>query len=111
VSTKVDTSGAGFRSTPSYQVQVVCERLAPALKNMAMIDAVRVRPFFAGYPCISEPTSTGFELRMVMPLGITMVSAEPVSLNQPPAGVESNDFVEMIKKDLGWHVSWLGIEG
>jgi hypothetical protein len=112
VATLVDTSSAGFRSTPCYQVQVVCERLFPASPQYQQGSNLRLA--FAGYPCVAEPTSTGFQLRMVMPVGSFVLggpNATEVMLNQINAVNNTENFLEMITTNLGWHVSWLGIEG
>ncbi|WP_200248516.1 hypothetical protein [Thiococcus pfennigii] len=116
VATWVNTASAGFRSVPHYQAQVVCERLAPDPK-IPNVNNKPVPLFFAGYPWVTEPGSTGFRLRMVMPMGFVRFpglgnsTVEQVALNQIDAETTPEQFLEMIATDLVWHVSWLGIEG
>jgi hypothetical protein len=90
---KVDTSAAGFGSTPVYIGQVVGGR---SLQNGAgLID---------GLVSIAEASPTGFILQMLLPQDLR---AGNLPLN--PAVVLA-DPAAIVDK-LNWSVSWMGIEG
>jgi len=100
VVTTVDTTSAGFRSTPRYQAHVIGQRLLP--DSEMVID---------GYAQVVTAGAFSFELVVLLPQG-QMLNAV---LNPPhlldvnlPARLESNDPEE---GGLGWYVVWMGVEG
>ncbi len=59
VATTVSTTSAGFQNVPRYQAHVIGERV---LADGGVVD---------GYVQVAEPSAEGFELRMVLPAGVT----------------------------------------
>jgi hypothetical protein len=90
---KVDTSTAGFGSTPVYLGQVVGTR---SLQNAAgLID---------GMINIADASPTGFTLQMLLPqnLQVGNLALNPAAVLVDPAAVAGQ---------LNWSVAWMGIEG
>jgi hypothetical protein len=88
----VDTSAAGFGSTPAYTAQVIGERRLA--DGGGVVD---------GLADVAGATPTGFTLRFLMPRSL---QAGGTALN--PASV----FVDPVAaiEGLGWSVAWVGIE-
>jgi hypothetical protein len=95
VATVVDTSAAGFVTTPTYTAQV---NGGTELSSGVLIG---------GIVSIIEPTPTGFTVNVVLP-PLTIGSAQ---LN--PASSINATLLAALKSSsqLGWSVSWMGIEG
>ncbi|HEV7705363.1 MAG TPA: hypothetical protein VGO46_13770 [Gemmatimonadaceae bacterium] len=94
VETIVDTSDAGFQSMPVYSAQVTGARV---LKNGSVAD---------GFVTLDSPSTTQFTLRVLMPRNL---GGQPHAINADtmfkPALLDS------LRDDLGWRVSWMGVEG
>ena len=90
---KVDTSAAGFGSTPVYIGQVMGAR--GLVSGAGVID---------GLVNIAEAGPTGFTLQLILPQGLQVGS---LPLN--PAAALADPLAAI--KDLNWAVSWMGIEG
>lgn len=100
IATTVNTTGAGFRNTPSYQAHVIGERVVP--NTDFVLD---------GYAQVSQPTPFGFELIVLLPqsrLGGFVLNDFEFVFNQAITRVESTD---VQKGGLGWYVVWMGLEG
>ena len=108
VTTKVSTASAGFRITPRYQAHVVGDRVLDRPQKTEG-DAVRqeLRTVVDGYAQIANATASGFDLRVIMPLGV-VVFTDPTPLND---GVLTEEFMGWLQTELKWHVVWMGIEG
>lgn len=94
VETIVDTSAAGFQMTPVYSAQVTGARM---LKSGELVD---------GFVAIDSPSPTQFTLRVLMPRNLGMA---PHALN--PNAIFSPALLNKMRNDLGWRVSWMGVEG
>jgi hypothetical protein len=90
---KVDTSAAGFGSTPVYIGQVVGGRSLQ--DGSALID---------GLVNIADASPTGFTLQMLLPQGL---QARTVPLNPNTVLADPVSAAQA----LNWSVSWMGIEG
>jgi hypothetical protein len=93
----VDTSAAGFGSTPRYVAHVVGARLgteAPAAG--VVID---------GFTSIAENDRNGFELRVLLPRGLKAGLKVPIN---PAALLDGDDLLKAVQD---WYVVWLGVEG
>lgn len=95
VATTVETSVAGFRSTPHYQAHVVGEREDGGKQ---VID---------GYPHVESPSAGSFDLCVVLPTGFTTGTGGWMALNQ---AVLDPGSVARLEHELGWHVVWMGVE-
>jgi hypothetical protein len=85
----IDTSSAKFQTTPRYMVQIVGSRSG---SGFIVVDFVS----------IADESSTGFTLQVALP-------ALAAHIN-PPA-VTSAVGGPQILNQLGWSVSWMGVEG
>jgi len=93
VKMKVDTSAAGFGSTPVYLAQVTGER---ALSNGAgLVD---------GLVNVADAGPTGFTLQVLLPRDLVAgaTTLNPGTIFGDPAAATH---------DLNWAVAWMGIEG
>jgi hypothetical protein len=94
VRTRVDTSEAGFATTPHYLAriggQVSTTQGAPPGQKIVL-----------GYPQVLDPTPTSFTCAVLLPSGAA-------NLN-PSAAVLTPDFMPLLTYTLQWHVVWLGI--
>jgi hypothetical protein len=94
VQTRVDTSGAGFRRTPSYVASVVGRReLAP---NGPLVD---------GFPTVAQPSPAGFTLQLAMPRDL-VVGARALN----PGSAFTPSLLATLRSTLQWSVSWIGVE-
>ncbi len=62
VATRVLTTSAGFQNVPRYQAHVMGKRV---LADGRVVD---------GYAQVAQPSAEGFELRMILPAGVTGTS-------------------------------------
>lgn len=97
LSTEVNTSEAGFQATPVYQAQIMGTRLAVAE------DSQDVQAVIDGFTHLDQATPRSFRLTITLPQGFTTPGGVPLN----PSGLISPDAVQQ----LGWHVTWMGIEG
>ncbi len=96
VTTTVDTSAAGFVTTPAYSAQVNGTRL---LTPGVVID---------GFASVSAATAANFVVTVVMPRNLAVGS---YTLN-PDAEVQPSLLAQLqASSALGWYVSWMGVEG
>ena len=95
VETIIDTSSAGFTRAPAYSAHVVGARSLAA--NGPVID---------GFTSIVAPTATSFTLRMTLARNLVMA---PYSLNPDAIFVQAT--LDLLRAQLRWSVSWMGIEG
>ncbi|GJG89726.1 hypothetical protein tb265_49070 [Gemmatimonadetes bacterium T265] len=96
VETRVDTSAAGFRSTPAYAAQVAGARALPG--GGALVD---------GFAAVAQPSATAFTLQVMLPRDLSAAGrpVNPSSLLATPA------LLAMLQSQLRWSVSWIGVEG
>jgi hypothetical protein len=94
VETVVDTSEAGFQATPVYSAQVVGARM---LNTGTLAD---------GFITFDSPSTTQFTLRVLMPRNL---GSAPHALN--PDALFTPALLVSLRDDLGWRVSWMGVEG
>jgi hypothetical protein len=94
--TTVETSAAGFLSTPVYQACVLGERMDD---KGFVVD---------GYAHLESPGATAFDLCVVLPTGYTTAASAYVPLN--PADVFDIGYLGTLRFDLRWHVAWMGVE-
>lgn len=91
--TEVDTRSAGFGATPTYMAHVVGNReLEPG------------KSYVDGFTFVSQPSAAGFVLQVLLTRspGGSGITINPVSVFTNPAGIAAQ---------LGWRVSWMGVEG
>jgi hypothetical protein len=88
----VDTSDARFRSTPRYTAHVAGDRYLAAQPLVAL-----------ALPGIVDATPVGFTLQALLP--------PDLGTNINPSELFEPNGLEIIQKQLGWHVVWMGIEG
>jgi hypothetical protein len=89
--TKVDTSAAGFQSTPAYQAHVVGQGVKSEPGRRYVV---------AGIPQIRAARQDSFELLVVMPQGF-ILGEGGIALN-PADALEAGE--------LNWRVVWMGVE-
>lgn len=97
VATTVETSVAGFRSTPRYQAHVLGEREDG---GKLVVD---------GYPHVEQAAAGSFDLCVSLPRGYTVGAAGWAELN--PDGVFDPAYLAVLEQQLRWHVTWMGVEG
>ena len=108
VTTKVSTASAGFRITPRYQAHVVGDRVLEYPQKIGTEAALqRLTIVVDGYVQIANATASGFDLRVIMPLGV-VISTKLTYMNY---GILKEEFMGWLQTELKWHVVWLGIEG
>ena len=87
----IDTSSAGFSSTPAYMAQIVGTRTLSS-PSALIVDFVSV----------SSPSATGFTLQVSLPaLGDNI---NPTRITDAEAG-------PTLMADLGWQIAWMAVEG
>jgi len=87
----IDTSAANYNTTPQYLAQIVGER-APAGADYVIADFVS----------IADATPGGFTLQVALPVISDKVNPRKLT----DAGTGPATF-----QQLGWRVSWMGVEG
>jgi hypothetical protein len=98
VATTVGTGSAGFSRVPVYQAMVVGAREFDDAGTPSAVD---------GHIHLAKQTATSFELRMILP-GPLVTSPGNRPLN--PNAVRQPEFAERLVSELGWYVSWTGME-
>lgn len=87
----IGTSSAGFSSTPAYMAQIVGTRTLSSAAAL-IVDFVSV----------SNATATGFTLQVSLPaLG---EGINPLPITDAVAG-------PTLMAELGWQITWMGVEG
>lgn len=96
VSARVDTSAAGFGTTPAYTAQVNGARLLPP---NSLID---------GPASVRDASPTHFTVTVLLPRNIAVGA---YTLN--PDSAVGPSLLQQLKlsSGLGWYVSWMGVEG
>jgi hypothetical protein len=98
VTTTVDTSAAGFRSTPAYQARVAGQRgLTSAGGASFMID---------GQAYVYAATPESFDLRVVLVRDGGVAGRIPIN----PANQFTAFLTRSLRVDAHWHVVWMGVE-
>jgi len=95
VSFPIDTSAAGFRTSPCYFANLIGER---TLDLTASAGPVTVEPLLG----ISAPDLAEFQLSLSIPAGL--LGATPLDA----LAARLNDLQDQGK--LGWSIEWLGVE-
>lgn len=88
--TQIDTSAAKFQSTPSYMAQIIGPRAIPNSK-VSIADFVSV----------ANPSPTGFQLQLALPPIAEAINT--IAITDPVNGPK-------LMAQLGWSVSWIGVE-
>jgi hypothetical protein len=91
VRAKVDTTAAKFRTSPRYFAHVIGER---------QFDVDGVAIVLDGFLTVSEPTASGFNLRVLIPTLILF-----------GVDVEIDDVIEAFETTHDWRIEWIGVEG
>ena len=86
----VDTSAAGFRTTPGYFASLADDPIITLKGNAVRLDVLL---------SIANPTASGFEISLLIP-----------SLLVAVAGLESIDEVKSALGTLHWRIEWMGVE-
>lgn len=100
VETRVDTSSAGFQSTPVYTAQIVGTRV------LAAAAGGKAGQLMDGFVSVTSPTATSFVLRLATPRNLRVGSYH---LNDDAIFVVPT--LDKLRTTLKWSVSWMGIEG
>ena len=97
VEATIDTSVAGFASTPLYNAQLMGSRqVGPGSPPKFVID---------GYATVLTPTASSFLIRVLLPPNINIT---PYTLN--PKGLLNSQLPNLLRTQLKWQVAWIGIE-
>jgi hypothetical protein len=94
----VDTSTAGFGSTPRYAAHVVGSRLGTEAPARGVV--------VEGFTSIVQTDRTSFELRLLLPRALRAGIGVPIN---PDALLDDKD--DLVKAVADWYVVWLGVEG
>jgi hypothetical protein len=95
VTTTVETSVAGFRTTPRYQAHVMGARD----DGSAVVD---------GHAHVENAAAGSFDLCVTLPNGRTDGPGGTMEMN--PARVLDASYLPVLRDDLRWHVVWMGVE-
>jgi hypothetical protein len=101
IQTIVDTSNAGFQSTPLYTAQIVGTRV------LAVKVGTTPGQLIDGLGSVSSPTATSFVFRLALPRNLRVGSYD---LNKD-AVVTDKKTLDKLRTTLKWSVSWMGVEG
>ena len=88
---RIDTSAAKFQTTPNYMTQIVGSRSSSS-PAVVVVDFVT----------IANQSPTGFTLQLALPALGNEINTSAIT--DPTAGPE-------LMAQLGWVVSWMGVEG
>ncbi|MCI0485452.1 MAG: hypothetical protein L0229_02515 [Blastocatellia bacterium] len=101
----VDTSSAGFRTTPCYSAHIVGGRLFE--QNIRGQESVRTIAFLLdGFVSVFDARPEQFTLRVLMP----QAQVGDLVLNPSEFFSKFDENKALIQKN-GWRVSWMGIGG
>ena len=109
----IDTSAAGFITTPCYSVQIVGERYF-SKKNVRGFDEVfdnldKDSFLLDGFIDVINPNAKSFTLRVLMPeMSAGTLTINPVEVFGPNI-FKKTTFANLLKAN-GWKVVWLGME-
>jgi hypothetical protein len=98
----VDTSVAGFSSTPSYQAHVMGDRLISPAGGGEFPTPPTI---LEGFARVTAATPSGFTLQVLLPPASTV---DAYILN--PAGAVTKALLDRLQGELAWHVVWMGVE-
>lgn len=117
VTARIDTTKAGFLTTPCYNLRIDGPRLASIDQG-----GVQVPVLIASAAFLSDPTPDGFDVFValtpalvgggnVILLNFSLAAGRDIVPNAPAAGagVEVTDVLPFVKKE--WNVEWFGVEG
>lgn len=99
---RVDTSKAGFVTTPSYQAHIMGERVFERDSNRYGRALVLDGPVH-----LTDVSATEFTLRVYLPAVLDEDFQELISA----AREASEELLPRLLKDNKWHVVWMGVEG
>ncbi|MFE3200652.1 hypothetical protein [Embleya sp. NPDC059237] len=106
--TLVDTSAAGFGDTPAYLVRLDGDRELTAAGAPGGQACV-----LDGTPYVDAPEPGRMTVMVPMPAGrIGGVVGGATTLPLNPAQVLADvTLPDLVRSTLGWHISWMGVEG
>lgn len=105
IRTSVDTSAAGFRTTPCYTAQLVGAR--NVVFKVAQQDAPRM---LDGYISVEVPENNGhlgFEVSVLIPEALIVGDGAVDPMKAPDFDAQLAALIKTNK----WHVEWFGVEG
>lgn len=94
VATTVDTTSAGFAQRPRYQAEVLGRR--------DFIASGGATAYVNGFVAIDQPGPASFDVVVTLP--------RDAAGDLNPAEVLTAAFAQRLGPDLGWCVSWIGVE-
>ena len=101
----VDTTAAGFRTTPCYSAQVMGSR------EFSFVDAKgnKVPRLVDGFVMLLAASKTGFDFSMLVPDSL-LTQLPPVASDPDP---QSDAFKDQLLGQVAkqWSVDWIGVEG
>ena len=113
----IDTSVAGFSSTPHYQARLSGSRYG----DIQMVSGLYPFIMWAPDVNVSQVSSTGFRAEIPVPLVQAMYTGGSegapgwswLSLDQFVDDVDGGEATVLSKlaDDLGWAITWVGVEG
>jgi len=101
VEATIDTSSAGFQSTPLYSAQIIGTRVLAAKVGTTPGQLVD------GFGTVMSPTASSFVFRLALPRNLRVGTYD---LNKD-AVVTDPKLPDKLRTALKWSVSWMGIEG
>jgi hypothetical protein len=104
VQTTVDTSAGGFGASPDYLAHVVGNRVLREPGGTAQ-DPIPGQ-LVDGFSRISNAGPRSFVLQMLLPRDLSLGAFQ---LNPPAVFVSAT--LTRLRKELEWHVVWMGVEG
>jgi hypothetical protein len=100
----IDTTAAGFRTTPCYSAQVLGSR-----EFVFDVEGQSVPRLVDGFVMLLAASKTGFDFSVLVPDSL-LANLPPVPGAPDP---QSNEFKKQLVKQVAkqWSVDWIGVEG
>lgn len=100
----IDTTAAGFRTTPCYSAQVLGSRVF-----VFVVGGQTVTRLVDGFVMLLAATKAGFDLSLLVP--DSLLASLPPGPGDPDP--QSEDFRnQLLQQVLGqWRIDWIGVEG
>lgn len=100
----IDTTRAGFRTTPCYSAQVLGSR-----EFSFDVEGTKVARLIDGFALLLAASRAGFEFSILVP--DSLLSHVPASASDPDP--QSDDFRKQLLDQVTaqWSVDWIGVEG
>jgi hypothetical protein len=102
----IDTSAAGFRTTPCYSAHLLGGR-----EFTFTVNGITVKRLLDGFVTLLAPDEAGFDFSLLMPDSLlTKVPEQPTDPDPRNDPTFSKQLLDQIVANE-WRVEWIGVEG